>query len=352
MSIGRKVFLYGVVPLAVFCALTRPMGAAAQKFAGDFMTLGGGARALGMGGAFCAVANDASAVYWNPAGISGFEKRQVLFMHAEQWGDLLNYNFAAYASPTTMFVSEERKAAWGVALIHLGAPDIPIAQNLPLRVDVDNDGEFDPEDGDKLLVDLASIPKESANDFALLGTFAMNSVHGRVGGTLKLIYSNQIAGFSSTGIGIDLGYMKQNVVSKLDIGVKLQDITGTYISWSTGTNEFIAPSVKLGAAYRIASPTLNGSVLLTADSDLYFEDRRGASQLWVNRYSLDSHFGMEMNFQDRVMVRGGFDSGNPAVGAGFRVGFLGFDYAYLNHNDDETPDALESTHRVSALAEF
>ncbi len=84
----------------------------ATKLAGEFMAPGGGARALGMGGAFAAVAADASTVYWNPAGIAGMEKRQILAMHAEQFGDLLNYNFGAYVQPTKL-VDEARKHAFG-----------------------------------------------------------------------------------------------------------------------------------------------------------------------------------------------------------------------------------------------
>jgi len=44
--------------------------AAAKKFAGDFMSVGGGARALGMGGAFVSLSNDVTALYWNVAGIA------------------------------------------------------------------------------------------------------------------------------------------------------------------------------------------------------------------------------------------------------------------------------------------
>ena len=51
-------------------------------------------------------------------------------------------------------------------------------------------------------------------------------------------------------------------------------------------------------------------------------------------------------FQERVMVRGGLDADNPTAGAGIRVGFLGFDYAYLHHDD------FDATHRVSVLADF
>ena len=44
-------------------------GGWATKYAGEFLALGVGARALGMGGAFVSLADDATAAYWNPAGI-------------------------------------------------------------------------------------------------------------------------------------------------------------------------------------------------------------------------------------------------------------------------------------------
>ena len=47
--------------------------------AGKFLSIPVGARALGMGGAFVAVANDVSAMYWNPAGIAGVYQTEALF---------------------------------------------------------------------------------------------------------------------------------------------------------------------------------------------------------------------------------------------------------------------------------
>ena len=41
-----------------------------NKYAGSFLELGVGARAMGMGGAFVSIADDGSAFYWNPAGVS------------------------------------------------------------------------------------------------------------------------------------------------------------------------------------------------------------------------------------------------------------------------------------------
>ncbi|MEO5740571.1 MAG: conjugal transfer protein TraF [Vicinamibacterales bacterium] len=53
-----------IAVLALLLSLTIPVSTNAQSFGGV------GTRAEGMGGAFVAVADDASAVYWNPAGIA------------------------------------------------------------------------------------------------------------------------------------------------------------------------------------------------------------------------------------------------------------------------------------------
>lgn len=324
--------------------------AAATKFAGAFMDVGGGARALGMGGTYAAIAADASTVYWNPAGISELGHRQALAMHAERFGDLVKYNFAAYSQPTTL-LGPEREAAFGFALLHLGVDDNIVTNQLG-HFDPNGNGLIDPgeylTDANGQRFDAyESLPRESDNSFALLNTFAMKTEYGRVGGTLKLIYNDAIAGESSVGIGIDLGWLHRDfLVQHLSMGVKLQDATGTYISWSTGTNEFITPMVKVGSAYEIVSEQFNGSLILAADADVFFENRQTASQFWMGSMSTDLHVGAELNFQNRVMVRGGLDAENPTAGAGFRVGILGFDYAYLHHDD------FDATHRVSALVDF
>jgi hypothetical protein len=337
--------------LCALCLLVVvPVCANATKYAGAFMEVGGGARALGMGGTFLGVANDASTVYWNPAGVSGFDKRQVLLMHSERFGKLVNYNFGAYVQPTGL-LSAEREAGFGFALLHLGVDDIIVTNHLGIH-DVNGNGIIDNSEeyltlNGERFDDYSLLPRESDNSFALLSTFAMNSGYGLVGGTLKLIYTNSVAGYSSTGIGIDLGYLYRDLlVENLAVGVKLQDLTGTYISWSSGRNEYIRPVVKVGAAYKIVSKAMRGSLLLALDSDFHYENRKNAAQYWVGSASADVHAGAELSFQDKVMVRGGLDSGNWTAGAGLRISILGFDYAYLHHDD------FEATHRVSVFASF
>jgi len=54
--------------------------------AGNFLKFGIGARAMGMGNSFVAVADDATAVYWNPAGLTQVAENQVFVSYAERFG--------------------------------------------------------------------------------------------------------------------------------------------------------------------------------------------------------------------------------------------------------------------------
>lgn len=81
---------------------------AAATFAGAQVSIGGaqslyiqpGARPAGMGDCFASVAEDASACYWNPAGLAFMPvEKNLILMHSElvpDWGDVY-YEYAAYA---------------------------------------------------------------------------------------------------------------------------------------------------------------------------------------------------------------------------------------------------------------
>lgn len=68
------------------------------RTAASFLEIGIGSRAMGMGEAYVGVANDVTALYWNPAGLAVMEKSQVAFIHT-QWLAGINFNHIAGAFP-------------------------------------------------------------------------------------------------------------------------------------------------------------------------------------------------------------------------------------------------------------
>ncbi len=63
--------------------------------AAQFLKIGVGSRALGMGGAYVATANDISAIYWNPAGLALINDREASFNHID-WLMDVKYDYAAF----------------------------------------------------------------------------------------------------------------------------------------------------------------------------------------------------------------------------------------------------------------
>jgi hypothetical protein len=80
------VWLLAAIIAAVFGKAT--IAAEGSLSTAGFLRVGVGAKAMGLGEAFTAVADDASAVYWNPAGLGRFDKRQVQFSHYDWYQDV------------------------------------------------------------------------------------------------------------------------------------------------------------------------------------------------------------------------------------------------------------------------
>lgn len=69
---------------------------------GTFLRIGVGARAVGLGETFVAVANDPSAIYWNPAGLASMQRTEVLLSHLE-WPADIGYEHAVLVMPVPRF---------------------------------------------------------------------------------------------------------------------------------------------------------------------------------------------------------------------------------------------------------
>jgi long-subunit fatty acid transport protein len=65
---------------------------------GTFLKIGVGARATGLGESFVAVANDPTAIFWNPAGLASMQRHEVSLSHISWPGDI-NFEHVSYVLP-------------------------------------------------------------------------------------------------------------------------------------------------------------------------------------------------------------------------------------------------------------
>jgi len=305
------------------------------KYAGEFMAIGVGGRALGMGGAFTAFANDVTSGYYNPAGLAHLNYPQISLMHAEQFGDLVNYDYGAVAIPFGTDMS------FGLSVMRLGVDGIPDTRSA--LYDANGDGITDIRD-DRL--DYGAITEFSNQDWAFYLTFAKrHSEDFYWGANIKVIRRN-IAEFTANGIGFDIGAL-YTPMENLWLGANLQDATTTLVSWSTGRNELVSPTLKLGAAYGL--DILWGRLTPAVDFDVRFENRQFASYFNIGPVSFDTHTGFEYNYGNLVFIRAGYnDVKQFTVGAGVKLPKLNLDYSFARFSSSEI-ERLPDTHRISLI---
>lgn len=308
--------------------LTLSGDAGAAKYSGDPFSLGVGGRALAMGGAVIAGPFDASTAYWNPAGLNRLHGRNILAMHGETFGSLLNHDYISYIDARKRTGSLVK--SFGFYLYYLGGGGIKIT-------DLDqNNRPF-------------VVREESHGDYLLAASLA-GELHPKLdfGLTAKIIYRD-LGTETGKGLTVDAG-MLYRASSVLDLGLMISDVTSGFIRYSGETfgdganTESIYPTVKPGLMLKKTYHSFTGR--LTASGDMKFEGIRSAAQYWSGSVSLDSHFGGEIGYQEQLFVRSGFDIGRFTAGGGIDIRNITVDFAYLQHS------RLDETFRVSAGYRF
>lgn len=314
-SLGtRKGKVFG--PLLVVLVLLFPGLLEGTKYAGEAFSVGFGARALALGGSFSAVGEDASTIFWNPAGLSYLEGANLIFMHGSYFDGAENQDFVAGSLPDIL----GKGVPLGVSLFLLSSGGIKSTELSP--------GDTIPE-GENLIV------TDTLNFRAYRVTFSgsIRALGGGVGVTLKFI-GEDLSVETGWGVGLDIGYLYRSGV--LGYGFVVKDIFTTPIFWSSGRQEFISPSFRMGISY---SPMK--SFLFTSDLIVFTEGRETEAPLEAGPLSLEPHLGLEFQLSGPLSLRGGLDSGNPTLGAGIHFGAWYLDYAFLSHSE------LGSSHRFS-----
>ncbi len=258
--------------------------------------VGVGARALGMGGGFTSLADDATAVYYNPAGLQSLPYQQFSFMHMRLFeGTTLNY--ATWALPTLSY------GGLGISYTRIGTDD------LIRRSDFIETGTFS--------------YAQSQFQFSY-GQNLFSRVN--VGASLKVIRQT-IDNFADNGIGLDAGVLIPIYKEFRFSAVVRNAIQATLRLRST--DEKLPLNVISGFGLR--EIRLNKQFMFSGAVE---------AEKWEKR-SFKFHAGGELIIDSMYALRTGYDRDNFTFGAGFKYHRVSIDYAY------KLVDDLEDSHRFS-----
>lgn len=279
----------------------------------DPLVIGGGARPLGMGRAFGALASDADAIFINPAGAASLKEPQAMAMFTNLLGGTVYYSEYCGALPAQF-------GSIGIGYISTGINQISTIVN---SVEVLTDYY------DSVL---------AFNYASALSRFFRYGDNVMVGLNLKVFSRGFTGGLnqSSSGFSSDFG-IKYVASPYLNFGLVRQNFLpvslGAGIHSSGGAEEAVAGETKLAVA--VKPVPFDGTLALTGDLDIPAQSGDPTT----------AHFGAEWKTNPSLYLRCGLDqsvdsaapggaSWNPTIGtslfyAGFRM-----DYAYHPYYND------------------
>lgn len=317
-----------------------------SKYSNEFLSIGVGARGLGMSGAVSATTDNAEAAYWNPAGLSLMNgERQLSLMHAEYFAGIAKYDYGTLAARI------DNTSVIGFSVIRFGVDDIPDTSEL-----IDSEGN----------INYNKVKSFSAADYAFLFSYARKTkVQGlQYGGNVKVVRRTAGDFANSWGFGIDLGARYET--GKWIFAALGRDITTTFNAWSydltdqmkevftiTGNEipvssvEITTPTIILATARRFdISP--KWSFLSEIDLDVTTDGKRNVP-IKTDIISIDPRLGVELGFNNFIFLRGGISniqqtktmdgeketSFQPNIGLGLNIRDRFFiDYAFTDIGDN------------------
>lgn len=254
---------------------------------GQFLKIGVGARAAGMGGAFTSVANDLTALYWNPAGLADVKGTSAAFSYTS-WFFGFSHMFAA----ATMPIGNNFQVA--VQIISLTSQNIEITT-------------FEEPDGTGLFYKVQDLSGGLTFSGFLTDQFSF-------GVTAKYV-NNGIANLSAGGVAFDIGTKYETGVQGIKLGFAIMNL-GTEQQYS-GTD--LQKTIKTDPAFKAAPKDFE---YLAYPFQLPLTFRAGISSEIVKseEHALTAAFdfvtmsdiseqyiiGAEYTWNDLLSVRGGY----------------------------------------------
>jgi outer membrane protein OmpA-like peptidoglycan-associated protein len=306
---------WALVALGMLLAATVPVASYAvqeqSNHAASFLRAGVGARYFGMGGTGSATANDVSAGYWNPAGLSLLRGFSVSGMYTGGMTFDRNHNYIGLAYGWEKFTL-------GLTWINANTSDL-----RETGLDGGFGQTFDFSENAIMLsaatmagpVNLGINGKLITQD---LGTAAPGSGEDNV-----------------NGLGIDLG-AQFAVTEYIRLGLVVQDLFTQVGDQSQGDVNDVPSNLRFGAAVEpVDGLTVGMDIEKTRDAEDYLFHAGG--EYWV-----------PFNEDFSGALRLGLDDGNFAGGFGLGISFFRFDYAYVV----EPQKFLDENHRFSVTLDF
>jgi len=282
-------------------------------FGAQFLKLGVSARATAMGSAYTAVADNAEAVYWNPAGIVNVRGSE-LSLHQTQWPADIKLSYATYvfnprSVPGTFALSA--RALW-----------------------------MDPQ------VERTAYEQEGTGRTFDSGMSSLGLTYSRfftdkfsAGATVHFMHMG-LAEFSVNSALADMGIIYRIGIRGMKIGMSILSL-GPEVTFDERPAR-MPTSFKVGFAFE---PVRVGASRLIASSEFQHPVDN------VER----ANFGLEYNYSNNMYLRGGYnmnyDSEEFAAGGGIRVdtgrrSYIGLDYSWVDMQ------ALGYVHRVSVAIAY
>lgn len=291
--------------VAILAAMTGSLWAAERPGAA-FLSMGVGARAAALSSAYTGVADDTSALYWNPAGLTGLAHREALLSYAVSFSDL-RHNFAGYAQPT-------RRGAFGLGAVYLGQGRLE-----GRGADRQKTGSF------------------GASDAAFVfGAARRLSPAVSAGANLKLIRET-IGSETAQGVALDLGATFQPPVRWLRTGVAARNL-GPGIAFAR--EKFALPAtLTAGAAAR-----LSNLGLASVDVDYKLVEKKAEAKAGFE-WSPGAAFALRAGYASPLAGAGSGASGF-VWGVGVAHGRYRLDYAMV------PGEGLGDTQQVSVRVGF
>jgi len=291
ISVNKSHILLLLSLIVLFNAEAFAVGEAGAQF----LKIGVGAKACAMGEAFVGLADDPSAIYWNPAGLTQMNSAEILVMQ-NFWLLDMSYQYFAFALPT-------HYGDFGAAVAFSSSGKIPKYE------DFHQVGDYKAYD--------ASGTIAYANKFSKGFSFGISA---------KIIHQ-KIEEEDANGMAVDFGLLYEfKFIKGMNIGFAVQNL-GPGIKFIE--EDPLPLNIKGGISYKIGSLTFTSDFNMPKDNDLRF------------------NIGGEFLIKNILALRGGYNSANSyTAGIGLILRTVSVDYSYVPFKE------IDDTHRISVSLKF